>query len=248
MSWLLLAMLLAWPAWLLRQRWRWPWRGCLTLAIVSVAMMTPLAADTLLAWLEHPQPVATDCATRAPDTVVVLGGGFGVHPHFPGDFSALNLESRRRADAGIQYWREDRARVLVLVGGPPHPGAPPEASVLAAYARWQGVAEASLRLETRSMSTWENARFVAAMPIPRRVALATSAMHMRRARYAFDSAGMQTCPVTADSRRVPLEMPFALLPRSSALEKAEDALHEIVGLAYYHWLHWSGRTRHPASG
>ena len=75
----------------------------------------------------------------------------------------------------------------------------------------------------------------ARFPPGTRVGLVTSASHFPRARLAFESAGVPTCAVTADVRRLPTGLPWALIPRLSALEKTEDALHEWVGLAWYRW-------------
>ena len=72
-------------------------------------------------------------------------------------------------------------------------------------------------------------------PLPHRVVLVTSAMHMRRARYAVESAGFEACPVPADTRRIPFGLPGSLIPRTTALAKSEAAVHEVVGLLHYQW-------------
>ena len=71
--------------------------------------------------------------------------------------------------------------------------------------------------------------------MPRRLVLVTSAMHMPRSRLALGRAGFDVCPVPADSRRIAFGLPGYLIPGSSALDKTEAALHELVGLAYYRW-------------
>ena len=68
-----------------------------------------------------------------------------------------------------------------------------------------------------------------------RLGRVTSASHWPRARLAFDASGLRPCAVVADVRRLPAGLPWALIPRLGALEKTEDALHEIVGLAWYRW-------------
>ena len=74
------------------------------------------------------------------------------------------------------------------------------------------------------------------MALKRRVVLVTSLIHMPRAQEAFASAGFEVCPLGTDVRRLPSRLPWALVPRTSALANTEVALHEWVGLAYYRWL------------
>ncbi|GAB3356754.1 hypothetical protein GCM10027430_25940 [Lysobacter tyrosinilyticus] len=149
----------------------------------------------------------------------------------------LNLASRRRVDRAIAWWRGGEHRVLLLQGGAPNPGLPPLAELMSAYAQRQGVPAAALRLETHSVDTWGNAVRAAELSpsIPRRVVLVTSLIHMRRAREAFVDNGFEVCPLGTDIRRLPSRIPWALVPRTSALANAEVALHEWSGLIYYRW-------------
>ena len=98
-----------------------------------------------------------------------------------------------------------------------------------------GVPAGSIAVETRSGDTWGNAREAAAMspPLPRRVVLVTSPVHMRRAQLALERNGFEACPRNAGDRHLPSRLPWALVPRTSALARTEAALHEAVGLAYY---------------
>lgn len=138
-------------------------------------------------------------------------------------------------DRAVAWWREGEGRVLVLAGGPPRRAV---ARLMAAYAEHLGVPSVALRLETDSSDTWGNARHSAGMSprLPPRIALVTSLIHMPRAQVAFASAGFDICPLGTDARRLPSRLPWALVPRTSALANTQVALHEWVGLAYYRWL------------
>lgn len=240
LSWLLIVLLLAVPAWRLRASRRWLWLGCVTLAVVAVIAMTPLVANGLLAWLERPVAADADCALP-PSTVVVVAGGLDRSPRDAGDFSVLSSASQRRLEKGVQYWRAGAGRRLVLTGGQTMHGAASEGELMAAYAQWLGVPPDELRVDSSARNTWQNARFVAQMQpgISQPIVLVTSAWHMRRARFAFHAVGIRVCPLPIDYRFNPFELPGYLIPQSSALEKTELALHELVGLVYYHWLSWS---------
>ena len=196
--------------------------------------MTPWVANRLLGQLERDAPRAA-CAS-APEVLVVLAGGVDLRPRDAADFGALNGASRRRMDAAITAWRAAPGTRLLLTGGASARHAPPIAELMAAYARWAGVPEYALRLDVESLDTWQSARAVSArIPPGTRLGLVTSASHWPRARLAFDASGLRPCAVVADVRRLPAGLPWALIPRLGALEKTEDALHEIVGLAWYRW-------------
>jgi uncharacterized SAM-binding protein YcdF (DUF218 family) len=91
--------------------------------------------------------------------------------------------------------------------------------------------------EGRSMDTWENAKFSAA--ILRKagihsVYLVTHGWHMKRSLIAFRAAGL-----LATAAPVPLDSPPGLhwgilAPRVSAWTQSYYALHEWIGLAWYH--------------
>ena len=206
----------------------------LLVGLGSLAAMTPWVANRLLGHLERDAPRAA-CAS-APEVLVVLAGGVDLRPRDAADFGALNGASRRRMDAAITAWRAAPGTRLLLTGGASARHAPPIAELMAAYARWAGVPEYALRLDVESLDTWQSARAVSArIPPGTRLGLVTSASHWPRARLAFDASGLRPCAVVADVRRLPAGLPWALIPRLGALEKTEDALHEIVGLAWYRW-------------
>ena len=206
----------------------------LLVGLGSLAAMTPWVANRLLGQLERDAPRAA-CAS-APEVLVVLAGGVDLRPRDAADFGALNGASRRRMDAAITAWRAAPGTRLLLTGGASARHAPPIAELMAAYARWAGVPEYALGLDVESLDTWQSARAVSArIPPGTRLGLVTSASHWPRARLAFDASGLRPCAVVADVRRLPAGLPWALIPRLGALEKTEDALHEIVGLAWYRW-------------
>ena len=238
LAWLVLAGSLAGAAgWLPHPA---AWRvAALLLAGISLAAMTPWVANHLVGGLERAAPQSA-CA-QPPHTLVVLAGGVDLRVRDASDFGALNGASRRRMDAAISAWRDAPHTQLLLSGGASARHAPALATLMAAYARWAGVPAAAISLEVESRDTWQSARAVASrFPPGTHIGLVTSASHWPRASLAFAHAGLPACAVLADVRRLPVGLPWALIPRLSALEKTEDALHEWVGLAWYRW-----RAREP---
>ena len=62
-----------------------------------------------------------------------------------------------------------------------------------------------------------------------------SALHAARALHAFRAAGYQPCLAVSESAWLPPGEIGYYLPRTSALRKAEQAIHELVGDLVYRW-------------
>lgn len=239
LTWLLLALLLVLAGCRWRHRVRWLAPAGVGLAVVATVAMTPWAANSLVAWLESPRGSPAFCTGSPPSAAVVLAAGLDAPPAARTEPSMLDLASRRRIERAVAWWHERPGRTLVVAGGPQRDGSA-TSRLMALHARRLGLPASALRTEERSDSTWRNAQELAALQprLPRRVVLVTSAMHMRRARFALERAGFEVCPLATDSRHVPFGLPGYVLPGSSALAKTEAALHELVGLGYYRWRDW----------
>lgn len=239
LSWLLLAIVVFVLGAVLP--WRRKWLLCIGGAgmVVSVLVMTPVVANRLVGWLEEMPEQPQACTMRPPDVAIVLAGGVDRFARSEEDVSVLSIDSRRRAEKALGWWRERPGRRLVVAGGSRSRRSVPEATLVAGYLRQLGVPADVIRTETRSLDTWENARNAAAMrpALPREVVLVTSAMHMRRAHYSMEQAGFTVCALGADWRYVPFRRLGYLVPDSGGLDKSEAALHELVGLAVYRLRH-----------
>jgi uncharacterized SAM-binding protein YcdF (DUF218 family) len=124
-------------------------------------------------------------------------------------------------------------RSVVVSGGGQRPGLT-ESELARSLLIHLGARAEQVQAETQSTSTWGNAATVAReLPTLKRITLVTSALHMRRARLAFAAQGIDVCPLPVDSRYVPPGGLGYYLPQSSALVKAEQAIHELVGLLSY---------------
>lgn len=122
----------------------------------------------------------------AGDTLVVLAAD---SPHVDG---LLGQSSYFRAITAVRAWREAHFRTVVLSGGLG------TAESMADYMVSQGVPRETIRIEDRSLSTNENARFTAQLLAPAdagRIALLSSDFHMRRAVAVFEKAGFRNLVV-----------------------------------------------------
>jgi len=220
--------------------------------VALVVLMMPWSANALSAWLRSRVPPASACTAPAPDAIVVLGGGAERRPRSSDDYAALHLASLRRLFAGVALWRHMPDARLVIAGG--SRGHIPEAVLLANLAGQMGVPTKAIEIEGRSRNTWENARNVAMLspPVPQRIWLVTSPMHLPRALGAFRAWGFQPCawpegPIKGASG---LEPGF-VIPTGDSVQKTTVALHELLGGMEYAWLEWrharrSTRERTPA--
>lgn len=137
-------------------------------------------------------PLARRDGFRPADAIVVLGA-----PLRPGGGMSAILEERVRA--GVSLWQRGGAPLLCVTGGGP-PGRV-EADAMAARALALGVDADALRVERRSRSTEENARFTAAMLAGdgcRTVWIVSQPFHLARARYLFRRAGLAALAWHAD--------------------------------------------------
>lgn len=247
LAWLFLAALLAAVAWRLRSRLL---AGvCIAVATAAFAASTPLLANLLVRKLEHAVVEVPQCVAAPPDTVVVLAGGVDRPPRDRGDFAVMNQSSKRRMERGVQYWRESEGRRMVIAGGRLERSRFTNADLMVEYALWLGMPAEALRTEHHSANTQQNARNLAGIepPIPARIALVTSAVHMPRALMEFEAAGFDVCPLATDRRAVRARGVYALLPRVSAQVKTQAVLHETAGIAHHQVREWLARVR-PAGG
>lgn len=201
--------------------------------VLLVAVMTPLGADLLARTVAARAPPATACTAPAPTTIVVLAGGFEHSPDGTSDYGALRQVSLQRLFAGVALWHQTPSARLVLSGGG---GRVPESVVMANLAMQLGVPSNAITVEDRSHSTWENAQYVAALmpPLPRRIRLVTSPMHLPRALVAFRAWGFSPCGWPASPRQaIPALSLSLVIPQGTAVRKAAYALHELIGGAEY---------------
>jgi uncharacterized SAM-binding protein YcdF (DUF218 family) len=122
---------------------------------------------------------------------------------------------------------------VIVSGGNPERHSAAEADNYAPYLLRAHVARDDLILENESLTTYENAKYVARILRSEHydsLMLVTSAYHMPRALLDFHRFSLAPEPV-ASSGRVAKR---GLLPRWSNLVSANVALHELIGIAQFH--------------
>lgn len=228
LTWCLVCALLSFACW--RRCAAWLRRALGTMTVLTLLLWTPVAGNALVRLVER-LGKGTACDGQLTDApVVVLSAGFDGNPEGEDAVSRLSAESWRRLRGGIAYWRHTPDALLVISGGGPFPSR--EADALAVLARDWKVPAAQLRIERRSTNTWTSATRVREL-VPARVRVATSALHMPRALFAYRAAGFSACGLATGSDYNPPGGIGYFLPQTSGLRRSERAIYELLGLASY---------------
>jgi len=202
---------------------------------------TPFVSSFMVASLEQKfSPVHVDQSPTA-DAIVVLGGSL-VGPNNP----RLEIELTNHSDRilhAARLYRAGKAPIVIAAGGAED--TQPEAYAMKALLAEWGVPEKNVIIETKSLSTYQNA--VNTKPLleklgVNRVLLVTSAIHMPRALATFQALGIGTIPSPTDYLVVKRKKyePTDFLPDIDALGKTSLAIKEYLGLLAYRWRGWIG--------
>lgn len=198
---------------------------------------TPWVSDALCGAIEA-QAGPRDLAAVAPaPVIVVLGGGVsGPRPPLRPD-PDLGASADRMWHT-VRLYRAGKAQKLLLSGGAVRTGDGSEAHSMQRFMVDLGVPDAAMELEATSENTRSNAdetvRLLAGQGIDRAI-LVTSALHMPRARRAFERAGLRVHPAPTDFEVI--DMPFDLLrlvPTAAALQASTRGMKELVGILVAH--------------
>lgn len=213
-------------------------RLLLTLTVLALSVLnTPVAAELALQSLESQYPPAEPPPADA-QAIVVLGGTIvAVNPDET-EFT-LATDSQIRCLHAVQQYRQRRLPVVVcggLVDTFAHGVS--VASVMAEFLKQHGVDAADLIVEDTSRTTYENATAARPLLAERgltRIVLVTQAYHMLRADRCFRRQGLDVvpspCGPETDYLRVGV---FHFLPDPHAPPAFAKAVHEWVGLGWYH--------------
>ena len=225
-----------------------PWRQRLGWMLVGIGVLvlwvfsTPVVAHRMQAHLEGQFPPAPATAVDSVDAIVVLGGAIRAEqaPRIHPDLT----DSADRVWHAARLYHAGRAQRIIASGGtmPWKDSTTAEAPAVVNVLESFGVPSETVILESGSASTYQNARNTAAICRERgmhRIALVTSALHMRRALATFRSTGLDVRPAATDYHA--LGETIDLLdwaPTATALQSSRWTIHEVVGFWVYRWRGW----------
>lgn len=209
-------------------------RSIILLALLfSYLLATPKMALWLTQPLEPPA-LSVNASLAQIDAIVVLGGGSHWAPEYASE--QLDAESLVRLQYAIALARRS-AKPLLVTGGAPLGGEAEGRLMARALQREYGV---SVRwVELKANTTAENADYAAALLKPagvKRIALVSSAWHLRRAQRDFARQGLIVTPAPTGFIRYQGPEWALYLPKARAMQQTSTALREWLALAAYRWF------------
>jgi uncharacterized SAM-binding protein YcdF (DUF218 family) len=214
--------------------------GGFTLLAASIAglaaLSVPAVGTALVGLLEHRysnQPARLE----GNQAIVILGAGsYAAAPEYRGDTVAAATLARMRW--GARLHRQTGLPIMVS-GGSPGGTRTSEAEQMKA-ALEEDFHTPVKWTENKSLNTWESAQYAKLQLADAkvyRIVLVTHALHMLRARLAFEQAGFSVseAPTVFSTFHPPGILDF--LPCPEGLELSHAFVHEIIGLGWYHALH-----------
>ncbi|RXJ72429.1 envelope biogenesis factor ElyC [Veronia nyctiphanis] len=202
----------------------------LSLAGIALASFQPLTSSLLL---PQERKFTGFLPTDTPvDYVMVLGHSHVVDDSIP-PTSELSRTALMRLAEGIRIQRMYPSSELILSG---YDGGHEvsHARALARVAIALGVNKDKIMLLETAKDTWEEARQAASVVGRSNMVLVTSASHMPRAMYDFESAGLNPIPAPTNFlAQKEIKLPWIKYsPRAQYLEQFERFWHEFLGQAW----------------
>lgn len=200
---------------------------------------TAMFANALMANLESHFVPRSMQATEPAEVIVLLGGAMRGDVHM-GSLPDMNQQADRLVKA-VSLYRAGKAPMVLLSGGA-HPENRPEAQQMKDLLQVMGVPPQAMLLESRSRTTYDNARYTAEILRARdikRIILVTSGFHMRRAAAVFRAQGLEVQAAPTDFQRVvAADGGLGLSPAVSNLTRTTLAFHELMGYLVYRLRGW----------
>ncbi len=207
-------------------------------AFLLVVQMLPLFGHALMATLQVDAPLRLaapfDGVARRPTAIVVLSAEADpTAAEFGGQ--SLGRTTLQRVRYGAALAKATKLPVLTTGNVPPGGSEAISESMRRSLVHEFGVEDVRW-VEPRASTTWENAKFGAAMLRADGVStifLVTSAWHMPRARLAFEREGLHVVAAPTAFEGAAWQGPASLVPSHGGLRATTLALHELFGRLYY---------------
>jgi len=220
--------------------WKRGWgRGLVLFSFLFLWLFsTEPVRDLLTEPLEFRYPVLNINQTVMNGTAIVLLGG-GLYEHAPeyGGRDEPGRYTMMRTLYAAEVARESGLEVYATGGAPLTQDAEPEGAVMRRWLIRLGLSPKSVFAETVAENTWENATYMQKLLAAKgvhRIILITSAWHMPRAHWCFESNGFEVVPAPTDFLTEQESYDLrSYMPRWTTLSDSGQALHEYLGLLWY---------------
>ncbi len=208
------------------------------LSALALLLLTVCSTGIGAHWLARPleamnPPLLSTHALDAQAIVILAGGRQSNAPEYGGQ-DVPNLISLGRLRYGARLQRATGLPLLVS-GGAPEGATLSEAALMATVLR-EELGTPVHWVEQASDNTAQNAQYSARMLQQagvRKMVLVTDALHMPRARRAFEQHGMQVVPAPTVFATYGRRSALRWVPTAAGLRLSYYAMHEWLGLLWY---------------
>ena len=195
-------------------------------AVITLVFSSGGIAHLLMAPLEPRGATSPAPPGEVTGHIVVLTGWASDDPSLAPS-SRLNTSSAYRVLRALETWRaQPDSRVVVS-------GDAATAATMGAVLRALGVPPDKLEVDAHAHNTAASAANLRTLLGDAPFKLVTSAGHMRRARGAFEKAGMRPLPVPTDYKSARDTGGADWFPDPDSLAVSDLAIHEYLGFAWY---------------
>jgi len=210
--------------------------GLFTAFLIYLISIEPVK-NSLLLPLENEFPFPGDLKNVRCDAIVVLSGG--AVRNTPDEYGndSPSESSLKRLVMGYRLWRIIKKPIIISGGNPYNRGKGSEAEALASTLKMLGVKPEDIIVEGFSKNTYENVRNIKEIVDENgwnKVCLVTSAYHMPRSIYVFQSFYIPVEPIPTDYlvNRTGYSW-ISFLPRPDSFHGSVKAIKEYIGIFYY---------------
>ena len=215
------------------ERWTLARRAALLAATVVIALQVLPTGFWMMERLESRYPTPAEVPADVSD-IVVLAGAERLFASSASGRIEFNQHGERVAEALALAHRLPRAK-LWIVGGVSRATGARDVDWTLDFWRRAGIPAARTDIIAGTFDTCGNAHGIAGRLPGRRVLLVTSGFHMQRAMACMQAAGVDAIAYAVDRQgwSAPSLADAFSRDLTANLDRADLALHEYVGIAYY---------------
>ena len=203
--------------------------------IVLIVSSNPIIANYLMQKLEYPyKPVSMNSLKEA-DAIVVLSGML----HQVGDinYNTYEFYDPDRFFGGLDLIKENKSNKIIFTAGqlPWTDNWEPEGIILKNKAISFGVPQAKILVTENVKNTYEESIAITKLiPNNSSIILVTSAFHMHRSKYLFESQGFKVMPFPVDFKTSNEKLSvLSFFPNLGAMGDTSKFIRENIGRIYY---------------
>ncbi len=198
---------------------------------------TPFVPNLLIENLEtRYEVVSTETIKNSnkPVNILILGAGYSTDSRFPAT-NKLSENTLTRLVEGIRIHNNIQGSYLITSGSKGKEDVS-QAEILSEAAVLLGVESSQIRMQEEPINTWSEATECKRLfGDTAQLVIVTSAIHMPRAMYLFQKAGLD--PIAAPTghliKKGKKRNFWFWIPVSDNIKKMEAAIHEYVGMLWY---------------